>query len=303
MNKFIGLTKRNLLIFFKDRGAVMFSMLTPVIVLMLYILFLKNNYVDSLKNVSSALMDFIKADDLDAIANGMLLSGILGSGLLTVAYNSLNTIVKDRENKIDYDISATPIKRVEIILSYFVAAFISALIMSLIILFLGILVLVFQNEMYFVAADIFKLISIVALGALTATSFFMIFMMFFKSTSTSGACFGLLSAISGFVIGAYIPLSEFSSSVRTTCNLFPSTGVTVLLRKVILRGVLNNIDTSLNGIDNGVFTSTIKDVFSFNVIFGEKTLTSTQTILYIAIMTIVFIVAIGIIYPKIYKRK
>lgn len=44
-------------------------------------------------------------------ANLILLTGILGSAMITVPYNCLITLVKDRENKVDYDILATPLKR------------------------------------------------------------------------------------------------------------------------------------------------------------------------------------------------
>jgi len=43
MRKFVGLTKRNLLIYFKDIQSIFFSMLTPIIVLVLYVLFLKGD--------------------------------------------------------------------------------------------------------------------------------------------------------------------------------------------------------------------------------------------------------------------
>ena len=48
MKGFIGLTKRNMLVYFKDRQAVIFSLLTSIIVFTLYMLFLRNMYVDML---------------------------------------------------------------------------------------------------------------------------------------------------------------------------------------------------------------------------------------------------------------
>lgn len=48
MNKFIGLTKRNLLIFFKDKQSVIFSLMTSIIVFVLYLLFLRGTFVDAI---------------------------------------------------------------------------------------------------------------------------------------------------------------------------------------------------------------------------------------------------------------
>lgn len=44
MNVILALTKRNLLLFFRDRSAVLFSFLGAIMILMLYILFLRENY-------------------------------------------------------------------------------------------------------------------------------------------------------------------------------------------------------------------------------------------------------------------
>ena len=41
MKGFIGFTKRNLLVYFKDKQAILFSLLTSIIVFVLYLLFLK----------------------------------------------------------------------------------------------------------------------------------------------------------------------------------------------------------------------------------------------------------------------
>ena len=37
MRKFFGLTQRNLLVFFKDKTMIFFSMLTPAVIVILYV--------------------------------------------------------------------------------------------------------------------------------------------------------------------------------------------------------------------------------------------------------------------------
>lgn len=303
MSKFIGLTKRNLLIYFKDKAAIFFSMLTPLIVFTLYILFLRGTIVDGLNEASSMLNGLITKENLDAIANGLLLSGVMGSALITVPYSTLTTIIKDRENKIDYDISATPMSRVQIILSYFTASAICAFIMTTIVMTAGLIILMSNYEMYLETTDILKLIGINCLGSICSTAVFMLIMIFMKSSSTSSSFFGLLSAASGFVIGAYIPLHQFSETVQTICNIFPQTGITCLIRNTILSGLLNHIDGDLNGIDDGMFVKTIRESFSFAMRLFEKDYSVSQTLIYVAIITVVVIIALGVIYPRVYKRK
>ena len=304
MRKFMGLTKRNLLIYFKDIQSVIFSMLTSIIVFVLYLLFLKSTFVDSIEGSMQGLEKFVRAGEVDMLANGILLAGILGSAMITVPYNCLSTIVRDRENKIDYDISATPIKRWQIIVSYFTASTLSAFVMTAVILTAGIGILSGQQkELYLTIKSIAALYGITLLGAVSATAFFMLVVLFFKTSSASGAFFGMLSAAAGFVIGAYIPISQFSEGVQTFCNLFPASGVTILFRNALLNGLLAHMNESIGGVDEGIFVESIKETFTFKEkVFGHV-MSANGTVCYILCLAAICVLAMVILYPKIYKRK
>ena len=306
MRKFIGLTKRNLLIYFKDKAAICFSLLTSIIVLVLYLLFLKGTYQDAFNSSlegAGNLALLINAEDVDAFINVTLLIGMMGSALITVPYSCLTTIVKDRENKIDYDISATPIKRWQIILSYFTSAAISACIMTEILLTAGLVILNMNGGILLGASDILKAYGMVILGSVSATGFFMSVMPLFKTSQSSSAFFGMLSAAAGFVIGAYIPISQFSEGVQTFCNIFPATHVTVAVRNILMSGVMNSFDSSIAGLDGGAFVESIRDSFSFNARMFGNDLGMKQSISYIAAFTVVSIAVMIFTYSKTYRRK
>jgi len=306
MSKMMGLIKRNLLIYFKNRSAIIFSMLTPIIVLVLYILFLRGTLVRGIESAAEAVKDFIDSNDIKSFTNGLLLSGILGSAMITVPYNTLSTVISDRETKVDYDLSATPIKRYQIILAYYFASAISAFLMTSAILTAGLALITFgasEGSMYLAASDVAFLYLIVLLGSMSATAIFMPIMVLFKNSTAVGAFMGIISAAAGFVIGAYIPLSEFSDSIQTFCNIFPATGITVLLKKTMLSGMLGHMNDCIGGIDNGMFADAIKAVFGFEGRMFGNVLTASQTSIYIAAVTATFIVLIALVYPKVYKRK
>ena len=305
MRGFLGLTKRNLLLFFKDKQSILFSLLTSMIVLALYLLFLKDTFVnamDSAINQFPGLSSLIDKNDKDMFANLILLTGILGSAMITVPYNCLITLVKDRENKVDYDILATPLKRGQIIFSYFVSAALSSAILTSMILAIGLGVIGMQGDIYLGTSEIVKAFGAVTLGSISATSIFMIVVLFFKSVSASGAFFGMLSAASGFIIGAYIPISQFSESVQTVCNIFPASQITIVLRNVLINGLLEHMNISLAGVDQGMFVTVIKELFSFKArIFGGY-LDMTQMLGYITLSILVCIVIQIIVYSKTYKK-
>ena len=303
MRSFTGFTKRNLLLYFKDVQSVIFSLLTSIIVFVLYLLFLKGTFLDAIEEAMQGLETLVSDTDIDMLVNGILLTGIIGSALITVPYNCLSTIVKDRENKVDYDILATPLRRWQIILSYFMASTISAFFTTGVILTIGLLILSTMGNLHMSALYVAAAYGITLLGAVSATAFFMIVVLFFQSASASGAFFGILSAAAGFVIGAYIPISQFSEGVQTFCNLFPASSITILFRNVILNGLLKEINSSIGGIDQGLFVESIEECFTFRASLFGNSLSQIQSVWYVAVCTVVCIFIMVLIYSRTYKRK
>lgn len=303
MKGFIGLTKRNLLLYFKDIQAVFFSLLTPILVLGLYLLFLKGTFVGNIDYALRGLENFVKAGDIDALANGLLLSGVIGSALITVPYNCMTTVVLDRETQIDFDIASTPMKRGAIISAYFVSAVISSFVMTGIIFTAGLVIMSTGGNVCFTATRILYLYGMLFLGAVSATAIFMVVVLFFKSTSASSAFFGLLSAAAGFVIGAYIPISQFSENIQTFCNIFPASHVTILLRKNLLIDVVDKMSAEFNGLDGGMFKKTMETGFSFNANMFGNIVSSSFSVVYIGIFTVVAVAALIVLYGKTYRRK
>lgn len=191
----------------------------------------------------------------------------------------------------------------QIVLSYYLSAMISTFLMSVLISLMGIIVLSIKGDLFLGGVGIIKLIAIDFLGSLSSTSLFMIIIMFFDSTSASGAFFGLLSAAAGFVIGAYIPISQFSEGIQQVCYSFPATGITALYKNVLMSGILDNINETIGGLDNGMFVDGIREGFSLETKMFGKTMSASDNVLYICGVMVVCVIAMILIYPKVYKRK
>ena len=302
MKGFIGLTKRNVQIYFKDIHSVIFSLLTSIIVFVLYLLFLKGSFVSAIEGTMQGLEAFINTDDVKMFVNGVLLVGILGSATITIPYNCLTTIVKDRERKVDYDILATPVKRWQIILSYLSAAVISSFLMTSLLLTAGLIILSFLGNMHLSALSILGAYGVILLGCMSSSALFMTVVLFFKSSSAAGAFFGILSAAAGFVIGAYIPISQFSTKIQTLCNLFPASQLCALLRNMLLTGCLNEMNRSIGGVDNGAFVDAIRQSMTFNASIFEKSLPVNAMCIYIGIFTLLSLLVMIFLYTRVYKK-
>ena len=305
MRGILGLIKRNLLLFFKDWQSILFSLLTSIIVLVLYLLFLKGTFVSAMQSAMEqypGLVSMIAETDIDMFANLLLLTGILGSAMISVPFSCITTLVRDRANKVDYDILATPLKRGQIIFAYFVSAVLSSTLLTGFILAIGLVGVSLQGDTHLNAIQLVKSFAVVALGSISASAIFMIVVLFFKSVSACEAFFGILSAASGFMIGAYIPISQFSDGVQTVCNLFPASQITIILRNILLNGLLEHINTSLAGTDQGMFVLSLKEYFTFQAKLFNGYLDMTKMLEYILGVILFCIVAQTLIYSGSYKK-
>ena len=305
MRGILGLIKRNLLLFFKDWQSILFSLLTSIIVLVLYLLFLKGTFVSAMQSAMEqypGLVSMIAETDIDMFANLLLLTGILGSAMISVPFSCITTLVRDRANKVDYDILATPLKRGQIIFAYFVSAVLSSTLLTGFILAIGLVGVSLQGDTHLNAIQLVKSFAVVALGSISASAIFMIVVLFFKSVSACEAFFGILSAASGFMIGAYIPISQFSDGVQTVCNLFPASQITIILRNILLNGLLEHINTSLAGTDQGMFVLSLKEYFTFQAKLFNGYLDMNKMLEYILGVILFCIVAQILIYSGSYKK-
>lgn len=129
MKTFIALVKRNVKIFFKDKGAFFSSLITPLILLVLYATFLAKIYRDSFV---SSLKGYRVANSLiDGAVAGQLFSSLLAVCCVTVAFCSNMISVHDKVTGAANDLLVSPVKRSAAAVSYSVAAFISTLIVTL----------------------------------------------------------------------------------------------------------------------------------------------------------------------------
>ena len=89
-----NLIRRNCRLFFKDKGMFFTSLITPVILLVLYATFLAKVYRDSF---NSALPDIMQVSDklIDATVGGQLFSSLLAVSCVTVAFCSNMLIVQE----------------------------------------------------------------------------------------------------------------------------------------------------------------------------------------------------------------
>ncbi len=298
-----GITTRNIKVYLKDRMAIVLSMLTQIIVLGLYLLFLKSSYVTGISEFFGEAKDLVTSSDIEALVNAWLVAGVIGTSVVTVALNALSVMVSDKQKKIDFDYNATPAKSFVIVLSYFTGAVVNTFLISSILLTAGLTFIAIGGVFLYTFTDIICLYGLVFLGSVSGTLILMLFTSFFKKSSTLSSFGILISVAIGFVIGAYMPVTQFDESVQTIVNLVPGSHIAAMLRNILMTPAIENIDSTLAGIDNGLFKESVTDMFALKLnIFGFEADMSFMMIFSIAVIAL-FLVLNLISYKYSSKRQ
>lgn len=294
LNSYRGLTSRNMKVFLKDKMAVFFSLLTQMIVLGLFLLFIKNSYLDGVNDALGELKDSVAKADIEALVNSWMISGVIGTAVVTATMNALSVIVSDKEEKIDYDYNASSVKGSVVVMSYFTGAVLCSLITSFALLTFGLIFLSMTGTFVLGAADILTLYGLVMLGSVSAAVILMSAISFFKKNSTFSAFSILISTLVGFIVGAYFPVSALSDTMQTVVNLIPGAQITGLMRNVLLTPAIDNIDKVLGGANHGQFKAAAEEMFCVRLnIFGNEI--GTGFMLLYSVIAIAVFIALNIV--------
>lgn len=235
MKTFLAMTKRNIKVFFKDKGMFFASLITPLLLLILYATFLAKVYKDSF---NSALPDFISVSEklVNGTVAGELFSSILAVCCVTVAFCSNTLMAADKVSGARKDLFITPVKKSVIALSYYVGTLLTTLIVIAVAMG-ACFIYIAVNGWFLTFGDVMLLILDVFLVSLFGTAFSCIINSFLKTQGQISAVGTVISAGYGFICGAYMPISNFGSGLQKTLSLLPGTYGTSLIRNHALRGV------------------------------------------------------------------
>jgi multidrug/hemolysin transport system permease protein len=230
-----ALIKRNVKIFFKDKGTFFTALLTPSILLVLYVTFLYNVYEDSF--ASSLPEGFVfEPKLLDGLVGGILLSSLLAVSTVTVSFCANLCMVADKVSGARDDFTVAPIKPHTLALGYYIATAINGLIVSAVATLLGFAYLAFTGW-YLSVLDILALFADIFLLTLFGTALSSLVCYPLSTQGQLSAVGTVVSAGYGFICGAYMPISQFSAGLRNALMFLPGTYGTSLLRNHALRGV------------------------------------------------------------------
>lgn len=291
------LINRNVKLFFKDKWMFFTSLITPVILLVLYATFLSNVYTDAF--TSSIPEGIVMGDKIvKGVVGGQLISSILAVSCVTVAFCSNMLMVQDKANESIKDLTISPVKPWTLALSYYFSTLISTLIICMTATIVC-LVYVACIGWYISFIDVILLLLDVCLLVMFGTALSSVINFFLSTQGQISAVGTAISSGYGFICGAYMPISQFSEVLQKVIMFLPGTYGTSLIRNHATRGAFAEMDKV--GIPADVI-SAMKDSIDCNVyFFGEKV--DIGVMYAVLIGAIVALIAAYVLINRFVKRK
>ena len=230
---FFQLTRRHLLVFFKNKVRVMYTLLVPVIIFAVYIFFLRELELSAVRNTLHDLgiaADASLTKYLQTLVDSWMLSGIAALSTITVSLQTNTVFVEDKQNGVNRDFVSSPINKNVLIGSYILFNFAVTLLICLVYLVICLVYLACMNEFFLGLVDFLQIFGILLYATVSSTLMTVFICSFIKTEGTMASLIAVFSTAVGFLIGAYMPLGMLPSGVQWVCAFIPGTYACSLLR-------------------------------------------------------------------------
>ena len=278
-----ALIRRNTKLYFKDKGMFFTSLITPLILLVLYGTFLSNVYEDSFRGALEAAGAMVSDKLIGGCVGGELISSLLAVSCVTVAFCSNLLMVQDKITGARRDLTIAPVRPGTLALSYYLSTLLSTLLICFAATGACLGYLAYAGW-YMTAGDTAALLLDVALLVLFGTALSSCVNFPLSTNGQASAVGTIVSAGYGFICGAYMPISQFSEGLQRVISFLPGTYGASLLRNHALRGVFEEMRAQ--GFP-GEVVEAIRDSMDCNLyFFGDRVAVSSMYMVLIASIAI-----------------
>ncbi len=296
MRRMWELVLRNTKMYFKDMGMFLTSLITPAILLILFMTFLGSIYKNSFV---SAIPNGLEVSDklINGLVAGQLSSAMLATSCVTVAFCSNLLMVQDRANGTRKDLIVSPIKKTTLGLSYFLASILSTLIVNLTATMICFIYIGCMGWFLSVGEALLAILDVILL-TLFGVSLASCINYFLNTQGQAGAVGTIVSSCYGFVCGAYMPISSYGKGLQNFMAFLPGTYGTGLIRNHMMNGALDSLSEQLPS----EAIKAMKDSVDVNLYFFDNGVEVWQMYL-ILLSFIVLFIALYLVFVKFIKRR
>ena len=276
--------KRNLMIFFRDRAAVFFSLLTILIAISIYAFFTRNLMAGN-----------AEWDGAQQLADLWAMSGIVSIMPVTTTMGALAIMISDRYTNVFKDFYTSPISRASLTSGYIFCAIVIGFLLTVFGLAI-VAVIIAALGISMAVTNYLMAIGVILLTTLTAASMMLFVVSLIESQRAFSSVATLIGTFVGFLTGVYMPVGMFPEAVRTIIGIFPISHATSLLRQIFMQDAINTI---FEGAPAAVVENYKLDMGVFYKIGGIQ----TGAVFNMTVLTVTAIVFFGLSLARLSQKK
>ncbi|MBQ7487562.1 MAG: ABC transporter permease [Clostridia bacterium] len=268
----ITLIRRTLKIHLRNRSGILFSLLSVFLVLLICVVFMQDNMVDSVMQRAPAA----PKDSVVWLMACWVMAGLVSITPITTSCGTLVYMVGDRTNKIIKDFKSAPLRKFD----YPLAMVLSSVIFSFLIT-----VLLYAGYGIYVCAstghwfDMGQWVSGLAVILLTSVVSACVngcLLCRCESLSAYSSYSTVLGTTIGFFNGIYVPLGALPLVVRRVVQFFPFGGASASLRSALCRDALTAV---FEGAGQDVVAA-FRDYFGIDYVIGGTVISHPVMLVY-----------------------
>lgn len=294
------LTKRNVKIYIRDKGAVFFSVMSMLITIALMLFFLGDMQIERVVDIFSAIPGRDAAADranATVLVLNWIAAGLVSTNAVTVTLAVYSTMLNDRtEGRLD-SIYTAPVSRLTISSAYVISAWLcSVAVCTLTLVISEIFCIIKGGEPYSVAAHL-KLIGFIAVNSFTYAAIMYLLAMLAKTSGAWGGLGTVIGTLVGFIGGIYLPIGNYSEAIATGIKCLP-----VIYGAKLFRNTMTA--DAENALFNRLPSDVIRDYrleLGTDLEFMGKNVTDTAAVLVLLAFGIIFL-AVGVLVTRFSKK-
>ena len=263
MREIYYLTKRNTLLFLRDKAAVFFSVLSMLIVLALMVIFLGNMNCENV---------------VDALA------GILITNAVTVTLTVMGTMVQDETRNKLVSFYAAPVQRIRLALGYILSSWFVGIAMCVFTLIVGEAYMGLSGFPLLTASDCLTLFWMILLNTFVWAALAYLLALFITIVGT----------LVGFVGAIYLPMSMLPEGVANVLKRLPVLHGAAMMRVVCTKDAIEKTFAGLPEIAGDTF----REQMGVHVIMNGNVVSMRIQVLFLVSCGIIAIAAAALIGRK-----
>lgn len=230
-----SLVLRNNKLFLRNKTQVFLSLLTVIIVIGLYVIFLQKTQLDAIESVVPL------TSEIKVMVNEWMISGLISIIPVTTTLGVFSLYVRDLETKVNADFLTTTLSRPSIQFSYCISSFFIGFILTIVAFICCQIFLVATGGTWLSWLETIRVIGIILISVLLSSVLNLFIILFISTQAAFATVNTIIGTVIGFLCGVYVPMGLLPSSVQTIIHYFPISHTTLLLRQILMNDSIEQV--------------------------------------------------------------